>query len=85
MWEGAPTAGCQQFAETTVRLQGWSRERRVIIMPHAQTHQSQPAGFVLDTPEDEVAVYVTNLERLRRNARAGGAALRATRRHGERV
>jgi hypothetical protein len=39
LWAGASTVGCQQFAETTVRLQGW----------------------IWDTPQDEVAVYVTNL------------------------
>jgi len=32
LWAGANTVGCQQFAETTVRLQGWSRERRIVIM-----------------------------------------------------
>jgi hypothetical protein len=32
VWEGANTVGCQQFAETTVRLQSWSRERRIVIM-----------------------------------------------------
>lgn len=63
MWEGAPTAGCQQFAETTVRLQGWSRERRVIIMRTLKPTNPSPQDLFWDTPEDEVAVYVTNLER----------------------
>lgn len=31
-WEGAPTLGCQQIAETTVQLRGWSRQRRVGIV-----------------------------------------------------
>jgi len=59
MWEGAPTAGCQQFAETTVRLQGWSRERRVIIMRTLKPTNPSPQDLFWDTPEDEVAVYVT--------------------------
>ena len=44
LWEGAHTLGCQQCAETTVRLQGWSRERRVIIV-----HTLKPMN---PTPQD---------------------------------
>jgi hypothetical protein len=63
MWEGAPTLGCQQIAETTVKLQGWSCQRRVVIVRTLKPANPSPQDEFWDTPEDEVAVYVTNLER----------------------
>jgi hypothetical protein len=63
MWEGAPTLGCQQLAETTVRLHGWSRERRVVIVRTLKPVNPTPQDEFWDTPEDAVAVYVTNLEK----------------------
>jgi hypothetical protein len=42
LWEGAPTIGCQQIAETTVRLQGWSRERRIVIVRTLKPAHSTP-------------------------------------------
>lgn len=62
LWEGAPTLGCQQIAETTVKLHGWSRERRVVIMRTLKPANPSPQDEFWDTPGDEVAVYVTNLE-----------------------
>src|ERR1035437_1481947 len=62
LWAGAPTVGCQQFAETTVRLQGWSRERRIVIVRTLKPTNPTPQDLFWETPEDEVAVYVTNLE-----------------------
>lgn len=62
LWAGSPTVGCQQFAETTVRLQGWSRERRVVIVRTLKPTNPTPQDLFWETPEDEVAVYVTNLE-----------------------
>ena len=61
LWEGAPTVGCQQFAETTVRLDGWSRERRIVIVRTLKPTNPSLQDLFWDTPEDEVAVYVTNL------------------------
>lgn len=63
LWEGAPTVGCQQLAETTVRLQGWSRERRIIIVRTLKPVNPSLQDLFWETPEDEVSVYVTNLER----------------------
>jgi len=62
-WEGAPTLGCQQIAETTVKLHGWSRERRVVIVRTLKPVNPTPQDEFWDTPEDDVAVYVTNLEK----------------------
>jgi Transposase DDE domain group 1 len=63
LWEGAPTLGCQQLAETTVKLHGWSRERRVVILRTLKPVNPSPQDEFWDTPEDDVAVYVTNLEK----------------------
>jgi Transposase DDE domain group 1 len=63
LWEGAPTLGCQQIAETTVKLHGWSRERRVVIVRTLKPVNPTPQDEFWDNPEDEVAVYVTNLEK----------------------
>ena len=62
LWEGAPTLGCQQLAETTVKLHGWSRERRVVIARTLKPAHPSPQDEFWDTPEDDVAVSVTNLE-----------------------
>jgi Transposase DDE domain group 1 len=63
LWEGAPTLGCQQIAQTTVKLHGWSRERRVVIVRTLKPVNPSPQDEFRDNPEDEVAVYVTNLEK----------------------
>lgn len=63
LWAGSPTIGCQQMAETTVRLQGWSRERRIIIVRTLRPVNPSPQEQFWATPEDDVAVYVTNLEK----------------------
>jgi hypothetical protein len=48
--------GCPQFAQNTVRLQGWSRERRIVIMRTLKPVNPPPQNLFWDTPEDEVAV-----------------------------
>jgi hypothetical protein len=63
LWEGAPTLDCQQIAETTVKLHGWSRERRVVIVRTLKPVNPSPQEEFWDTPAEEVAVYVTNLEK----------------------
>ena len=62
LWVGAPTLGCQQLAETTIKLHGWSRERRVVIVRTLKPANPSPQDQFWATPEDDVAVYVTNLE-----------------------
>ena len=61
LWEGQPTLGCEQVAETTVQLQGWSRARRVIVVRTLKPLNPSPQEEFWRTPEDEVSVYVTNL------------------------
>ena len=47
-----PTVGCQQFTETTVRLQGWSRERRIVIVRALKPTNPTPQDLFWETPED---------------------------------
>ena len=61
LWAGSPTVGCQQTAETTVRLTGWSGERRIVIVRTVRPVNPSPQELFWATPEDAVAVYVTNL------------------------
>ena len=61
LWAGSPTVGCQQTAETTVRLHGWSCERRIVIVRTLRPVNPSPQEQFWATPEDDVAVYVTNL------------------------
>jgi hypothetical protein len=56
LWDGVPMVGCPQFAQNTVRLQGWSRERRIVIMRTLKPVNPPPQNLFWDTPEDEVAV-----------------------------
>ena len=61
LWEGSPTVGCQQTAETTVKLHGWSCPRRIVIVRTLRPVNPSPQEMFWATPEDDVAVYVTNL------------------------
>lgn len=61
LWEGSPTVGCQQTAQTTVKLHGWSGERRIVIVRTLRPVNPSPQDQFWATPEDDVAVYVTNL------------------------
>jgi hypothetical protein len=63
LWEGVPTLGCQQLAETAVKLHGWSRALRVVIVRTLKPVNPSPQDEFWDTPEDDVAAYVTNLEK----------------------
>jgi len=46
-----------------VRLHGWSRQRRVVILRTLKPASPSVQDLFWDNPEDEVAVYVTNLEK----------------------
>lgn len=62
LWEGAPTLGCQQIAQSTVKLQGWSKERRIVIVRTLKPANPSPQDEFWDNPEENISVYVTNLE-----------------------
>jgi hypothetical protein len=46
-----------------VRLQGWNRERRIIIVRTLKPANPSPQDLFWETPRDETAVYVTDLDR----------------------
>ena len=85
LWEGSPTVGCQQTAETTVKLHGLSGERRIVIVRTLRPVNPSPQEQFWATPEDDVAVYVTNLRADEASPRTSGVALRPAGGHGERV
>ena len=60
-WRGRPTLGTEQVAETTLRLDGWSQTRRVVLVRTLKPANAGPQEEFWNTPEDEVCVYVTNL------------------------
>lgn len=60
-WRGCPTLGTEQAAETTLRLEGWSQTRRVVMIRTLKPVNAGPQEEFWSTPEDEVMVYVTNL------------------------
>ena len=51
----ANSVGCQQFAETTVRLVSWSRKRRSIMVRTLKPTNPPPQALFWDMPEDEPA------------------------------
>ena len=63
LWEGAPTVGGRPFAATRVRLQGWRRERRIVIVRTLKPVPPTPQDLGWAPPADEVAGSVTPLER----------------------
>jgi Transposase DDE domain group 1 len=60
-WRGCPTLGTEQVAETTLRLEGWSQTRRVVMVRTLKPVNAGPQEEFWSTPEDEVMAYVTNL------------------------
>jgi hypothetical protein len=61
VWRGCPTLGTEQVAETTLRLEGWSQTRRVVMVRTLKPVNVGPQEEFWSTPEDAVMVYVTNL------------------------
>jgi IS4 transposase len=61
LWEGKPTVGCEQIAETTVPLEGWSLARRVVIVRTLKPVNRSPQEEFWEIPEEEISVSVTNL------------------------
>jgi hypothetical protein len=61
MWEGQPTLGMEQHAETTLQLDGWSRARRVVFIRTMKpaNPSAQDAFWGLD--QEEISAYVTSL------------------------
>jgi hypothetical protein len=61
LWEGQPPGGLELVAETTVKLQGWRRARRVVLVRTTKPVNAGPADEFWALPEEEVQAFVTNL------------------------
>ncbi len=61
LWEGQPTIGLEQHAETEVQLEGWSRPRRVVFLRKMKPLNPGAQDVFWGTDQEEVSAYVTNL------------------------
>jgi hypothetical protein len=60
-WQGQPGEGLVQLAELELKLQGWSRSRRVVVERTLKPVNPSPQGTFWDSCEEEFGVYVTSL------------------------
>lgn len=60
-WEGQPQVAMEQYAETRVQLDGWSRERRIIVTRTLKPANPSPQDVFWGTDQEEFSVYVTDL------------------------
>jgi len=61
MWEGQPTLGMEQYAETMVQLDGWSQARRVIFLRTMKPANPSAQEVFWGMDQEEVSAYVTSL------------------------
>lgn len=61
MWEGQPTLGMEQYSETVVQLEGWSRPRRVVFLRTMKPTTPTPQEVFWGMDKEEVSAYVTDL------------------------
>lgn len=59
MWEGQPTVGIEQIAETVVQLDGWSQHRRVVFIRTMKPAYLRPTSLPAKTasPGQLVMLY----------------------------
>ncbi len=60
-WDGQPRIGFEQYAETRVRLDGWSCERRVIVTRTLKPANPSPQDVFWGQDQEEFCAYVTDL------------------------
>lgn len=61
-WQGgSATPGVEQFAETEIRLHGWSRSRRIVVSRTLKPVNPGAQEEFWGLAEERVQVYVTNL------------------------
>jgi hypothetical protein len=60
-WQGRPNEGLVQLAELQLRLNGWSRTRRVVVERTLRPLNPTPQGTFWQQCEEDFSVYVTNL------------------------
>ena len=61
-WDGAPCVGMEQYAQTRVRLDGWSCQRRIIVTRTLKPVNPSPQDVFWGSDKEEFCAYVTNLE-----------------------
>lgn len=61
-WDGRPSIGIEQYAETRVKLEGWSRERRIIVTRTLKPASPSPQDVFWGTDQEEFCAYVTDLD-----------------------
>jgi hypothetical protein len=61
MWEGQPSVGMEQIAETVVQLEGWSRPRRVVFIRTMKPANPSAQEVFWGMDQEEVDAYVTSL------------------------
>jgi hypothetical protein len=61
MWEGQPSVGVEQIAETVVQLEGWSRPRRVVFIRTMKPANPSAQEVFWGMDQEEVDAYVTSL------------------------
>lgn len=54
--------GIEQYAESRVKISGWSCERRIVVTRTLRPRKASPQDELWDLAEEEYCVYVTNLE-----------------------
>jgi hypothetical protein len=60
-WLGKPNQGLVQLVELRLKLQGWSRERRVVVERTLKPLNPSPQGSFWKQCEEDFNAYVTNL------------------------
>lgn len=61
-WQGKSGEGLVQLVELKLKLDGWSRARRVIVERTIKPVKASPQGNFWQQCEEEFSAYVTNLE-----------------------
>ena len=61
-WDGRPRIGLEQYAETRVKLEGWSCERRIIVTRTLKPANPSPQDVFWGTDQEELCAYVTDLD-----------------------
>ena len=60
-WSGQPSIGLEQYAETRVQLEGWDRDRRVIVTRTLKPTNPTQQDVFWGVDQEEFCAYVTDL------------------------
>lgn len=71
-WQGRPGEGLVQIAETTLKLHGWSRGRRVVVERRLKPLPPTAQGCFWEQGVEEFRAYVTSLDASQADASNNG-------------